>query len=175
MAFEVLQTFETSNVPLLIFLLFTSGVVEEILETWVTFTIMKRQTIRTGFITFFGDLLDCMVFAVFVSNLDKWPVIVAYSIGATVGTVSVIEWQKYETRKKKALQKQRRVKGIKRKKEAQRLVALRKAEKLKKIAEARKIELKKIEKVVEKKVKKDESTQSTTKITPINPSDKPSS
>ena len=87
--------FETSNVLLLVGMLFVAGIVEEVLDTWVLFTVVKRQTITTAFITFFGVVLDFTVFLSFISNLDKWPVILAYAVGATVGTVGVIERQKH--------------------------------------------------------------------------------
>jgi len=111
--------FETSNIPLLVSVLFIAGVAEEILDTWVTFTVVKRQTAITAIITFVGVVLEFTVFLSFISNLDKWPVILAYAVGATVGTAGVIEAQKYATRKKTEVQKVLKTKAARRKRIAE--------------------------------------------------------
>ncbi len=174
MPFEFLPL-ETSNVFLLSALLFTAGLIEDVLDTWVTFTIVKRQTIATAIITFFGIVIEFTVFLSFISNLDKWPVIISYALGATVGTAGVIEYQKKVTRKKQQRQKQRKIKGAKRKGEAQ-AAAAKKVEKTRKV-EAKdsglsKRTVKKLEKTIklvdklvelEKKDKTNEAISSTIK------------
>ena len=122
--------FETSNIVLLTGLLFIAGVAEDILDTWVTFTVVKRQTALTAIITFVGIVLEFTVFLSFISNLDKWPVILAYAVGATVGTVGVIETQKYATRKKTERQKIIKTKAARRKRIAAYAVARKAKEKL---------------------------------------------
>lgn len=112
----------TTNTPLLIALLFMAGVVEDILDTWVTFTVVKRQTVTTALITFFGIILEFTVFLSFVSNLDKWYVIVSYALGAMVGTVGVIELQKRINRKKRQQQMQRKLRRAAKKKKVARKV-----------------------------------------------------
>lgn len=122
--------FETSNIWLLTGLLFIAGVAEDILDTWVTFTVVKRQTALTAIITFIGVVLEFTVFLSFISNLDKWPVIGAYALGATFGTVGVIEAQKYATRKKTERQKIIKTKAGRRKRIAAYAVARKAREKL---------------------------------------------
>jgi len=141
--------FETSNVLLLVGMLFVAGIVEEVLDTWVLFTVVKRQTITTALITFFGVVLDFTVFLSFISNLDKWPVIIAYAVGATVGTVGVIEAQKYATRKKKEVQKVLRTKAARRKRIAEYAKARKEREKKEKLVKVEKVVVKPV-KVVEK-------------------------
>ena len=144
--------FETSNIPLLAGLLFLAGVAEEVLDTWVLFTVVKRQTALTAIITFVGVVLEFTVFLSFISNLDKWPVILAYAVGATVGTVGVVETQKYYTRKKKEVQKVLKTKAARRKRIAEYAKARKAKEKLVKVE---KVVVKpvKVEKVVVKPVK----------------------
>lgn len=125
--------FETSNVLLLAGLLFVAGIVEEMLDTWVLFTVVKRQTALTAIITFVGVVLEFTVFLSFISNLDKWPVILAYAVGATVGTVGVVEAQKYATRKKKEVQKVLKTKAARRKRIAEYAKARKAKEKLVKV------------------------------------------
>lgn len=141
--------FETSNILLLTGLLFVAGVAEDILDTWVTFTVVKRETAKTAIITFVGVVLEFTVFLSVISNLDKWPVILSYALGATVGSVAVIELQKRATRRKTELQKIKKSKAARRKRIA-RLTAERKArQKLAKVPKmiVKKVEVKKIEKV----------------------------
>lgn len=114
MPFEILPL-ETSNVSLLVALLFVAGLSETLLSTWATFAVVKRQTAIAALITFFGQLLEFAVFLAFVSNLDKWYSIVSYVIGATIGISGVIEFQKSATRRKKQRHKQRKEKAAKRK------------------------------------------------------------
>ncbi len=133
-----LTPFETSNIYLLIGLLFVAGMIEDVLETWVTFTVVKRQTIRTCLITFFGIIIEFTVFLSFISNLDKWPVIISYAVGATVGTACVVEFQKRAKRKKRAQDKVRRqLRATRKKKQEQREAA--KAAKAKKILTSKKL------------------------------------
>lgn len=129
--------FETSNVLLLAGLLFLAGVAEDVLDTWVTFTVVKRQTALTAIITFVGIVLEFTVFLSFISNLDKWPVILAYALGATVGTVGVIETQKYYTRKKTERQKVLKTKAARRKRIAEYAKARKAKERLTKVTVAK--------------------------------------
>ncbi|KKL81568.1 hypothetical protein LCGC14_1993430 [marine sediment metagenome] len=156
-----LTPFETSNTLLLVGLLFVAGVVEDALDTWVTFTVVKRQVVATCLITFFGIILEFTVFLSFISNLDKWPVIISYAAGATVGTGVIVELQKRVKRKKKATDKVRRQLRAARKKRQEQKEAAKKARLLeaKKLAATKKqatpVEVAKPELKVEKKVRKE--------------------
>ena len=181
MAFSI-EPFVTSNIPLLSALLFIAGVCEDVLATWVTFSIVKRQTITTAILTFVSIIIEFTVFLSFISNLDKWPVIICYAVGATVGSVGVVELQKRATRKKTEQQKEKRTVGA-RKKRLKKLRAERVAKRDVKKGfaklEEKKPEVKPVEKVqsvekktpkIEKKVEKDETPISTTKSHTTSPS-----
>jgi len=186
--------FETSNIFLLSALLFVAGIVEDVLDTWVTFTVVKRQTVATCIITFFGIILEFTVFLSFISNLDKFPVIIAYAFGATVGTAMVIEFQKRAKRKKRAEDKVRRqIRAARKKRQEQKEDAkkarLLEAKNVKRISEKtvlvapkkqatpiKVVEIKavkpeqKVDKKVRKEIKSDEETPSLGKSDPVKPS-----
>ena len=172
-----IEPFVTDNIILLSILLFIAGVVEDILDTWVTFAVVKRQTVTTGLITFFGIVLEFTVFISFISNLDKWPVIIVYALGATVGSVGVVEYQKLLTRRKKEQTKLKRLKGYRKmrlaKLKAER-TAREVASKLKKVVKVPTVVKKTptIESKPEVKtaVKKSETPTSTIKSSPTGPS-----
>ncbi len=67
--------------------LFLVAIVDWAIGVYSTRTIAKGKLWLSSFIIFFENLLSFWVFFAFVENVNQWDKAIAYSLGASVGTL----------------------------------------------------------------------------------------